>query len=86
MTEREREQVVELLRCAADGSPDVGLNGMFGACGRFSAKTTDRGWDALLSVVENDDRDFLAVVLPIDERYREQLLEAALRVEQGELP
>lgn len=86
MTKREREQVVEMLRCAADERPDFGLNGMFDACGRYSDKTINSAWAALLSVARCEARDFVATVLPIDEGYRVQLLEAASRVEERSWP
>lgn len=84
---RQRAQVVELLRCAADTRVNcVGLNGMFDGAAYVDANKPVVGaaWDALLDVqVGNRPRE---VVGTVDERYRAELLEAALRVEFGEWP
>ena len=88
MTKRQRAQVVELLRCAADTRVDgIGLNGMFDGerWASDSKLTTEIAWDAVLSVQEgfNGVRRVIGV---IDERYRYELLEAAQRVEEGSWP
>lgn len=87
MTKRERAQVVELLRCAADQRADgIGLNGMFdGAVSlRAADQTIALAWNVLISV----QRGHLirTVVGIVDEWYRAELLEAAARVEEGSWP
>jgi hypothetical protein len=78
MTRRERAQVVELLRCAADGDRP---NGIFPAMENIGAKYMPIGADAVDSVSGINWGGYSD-----DEQYRAELLEAALRVEQGEWP
>lgn len=87
MTKKQRAQVVELLRCAADSRPDgIGLNGMFDtACWLdLSGDKQDAAWLAVNAVPTRAAT--FCVVGFIDEEYRRCLLEAALRVERGEWP
>jgi hypothetical protein len=87
MTRRERAQVVELLRCAADCRPDnVGLNGMFDtACWLdLEGHWQDKAWQAINAVPTHST--VFQVVGTVDEEYRRVLLEAAARVEEGTWP
>lgn len=90
MTKQQREQVVELLRCAADNEPDDSrLVGMFDAEWHLETKNGEYGaaWRALEQVRwAPSDKLMRVTVSPIDERYRYRLLEAAQRVEDGEWP
>ena len=86
MTKRQRAQVVELLRCAADEHRSgIGLNGMFGPDAEL--KTQKAAWCAIDAVHKAGHRD---VPVPsdarADENYRHVLLEAAARVEEGSYP
>lgn len=87
MTKKQRAQVVELLRCAADSRVDgVGLNGMWdGANLVCPTETVERiAWDAVMSLQRSSrPRQVVGVV---DEHYRHELLEAAQRVEEGSWP
>ena len=85
MTKRQRAQVVELLRCAADSAPGIGLNGMFAAKNYVSigGVVFALAWKALLAVSPDWRRGGLS---PVDEGYRRGLLEAAARVEEGSWP
>ncbi len=85
MTKRERAQVVELLRCAADESPGVasiggGINGIV----RASMGLGLDGWmtyaagQAYNATVSGQALTY--------EDHRARLLEAARRVEDGEWP
>ena len=78
MTKKQRAQVVELLRCAAD-LVDRSLLPV-----RYACEYLNRPWRhmdiALLA------RQSLGEMTPATEGYRRDLLEAALRVEQGEWP
>lgn len=87
MTRREREQVVELLRCAADDNAERGgLNGMFDSASDLGvgSRLHTEAWNALMDVqpVAEEPR----ALRPVDERYRRELLEAAARVEEGSWP
>lgn len=87
MTKRQRSQVVELLRCAADERADgIGLNGMWDAERELgiAKPTADRAWDALHSTPPSTLHR--VVVGRVDEDYRADLLEAAARVEEGSWP
>ncbi len=81
LTKKQRAKVVELLRSAADDCPWGGLNGMFRAEDvGASVCVVDAAWCA---------RDLAADLRRLRkgvEPYRHVLLEAALRVEQGEWP
>jgi hypothetical protein len=82
MTRREREQVVELLRCAADNAPDCGLVGMFNTP-YFGSSSHRTAWKVLMSF-EWPKQNWTPA--DIDEGYRHALLEAAARVEEGSYP
>ena len=85
MTKRERAQVVELLRCAADHSPDP----------HVTAPTDQHGFrfNGLLNVWPSDDNELAliaqAAVMAAYEQpgsWHRSLLEAALRLEEGSYP
>lgn len=85
MRKRERAQVVELLRCAADHSPDP----------HRTAPTDQYGFrfNGLLNVWPAEENETaVAAQAAVMETYEQPgdwhraLLEAALRVEQGEWP
>ena len=96
MTKKQRAQVVELLRCAADNRPvEHGLNGLFGASDGLCTETAlhNEAWEALFDVPEIlTSAEILArhnspsELIRIDEAYRHRLLEAAQRVEEGWTP
>lgn len=92
MTNEQREQVVELLRCAADETPDgLRLNGMFDAASGLGVipKIDALSWSALLDVRVSallSRGSAFPVEAGVDEGYRLQLLEAAQRVEDREWP
>lgn len=83
MTKRQRGQVVELLRCAADSSDPrryQGINGLILAamCLRSTDKETE-----LAGKVYNELHAGPSLTW---EHYRANLLEAAQRVEEGSWP
>lgn len=83
MTAKQRAQVCELLRCAADDHPmGFGLVGMFGVQ-QFGKEPQRLAWQCLNSF-EWPAQQWTGT--GIDEGYRHALLEAALRVERGEWP
>ena len=87
LTRKERDAVVELLRCAADERPDgIGLNGMFDTANWLGAGggLQDLAWDAINGLPFVPER--CVVVGAIDETYRAVLLEAAQRVDEGSWP
>ena len=87
MTKREREQVIELLRCAADyvarGGWDPG-----GALSTTSGMLShDRDWFRFAMRVERAVCNDLSIPWPgPSDRRLETLLEAAARVEEGTWP
>lgn len=88
MTKKQRAQVVELLRCAADGRPaGIGLNGLFGASDDLGIETAlhNDAWEALFDVRQVQG-EFGCDRSVVDEAYRRRLLEAAQRVEEGWTP
>lgn len=78
MTKRERAQVVELLRCAADCQQSYRAP-IAGACCDLYGGLQTNAFD--LAHAAKDDVPDLGL-----EDYQTRLLEAALRVEQGEWP
>jgi hypothetical protein len=90
LTRKQREQVVELLRCAADERSDgVGINGMWDGSKWLGvlvgSRLSNAAWDALDSITCGHDYDYICVGR-VDERYRHRLLEAAALVEEGSWP
>ena len=88
MTKKQREQVVELLRCAADVRwTGVGLNGLFGTSDDLGIETAlhNDAWESLFNV-RQVQCEFGCDRSVVDEAYRRRLLEAAQRVEEGWTP
>lgn len=84
MTKRERDAVVELLRCAADQHPGgIGLNGMSTAAVHVGAsKRIDKAaWS-----IRNRISEANVQCGENEGAYRAVLLEAAQRVEEGTWP
>ena len=86
MTKKQREQVVELLRCAAD---DDGYESILGLSD--ARRHLDHQWGSdieriawMARVAAFDAEDQFADIE--DEEYRYRLLEAAQRVEEGWTP
>ena len=85
MTKKQRAQVVELLRCAADCGVHgsfFGLVGMVDAAEHLEADKTidDLAWKVRDMIPHN------LLYGPDSEHYRHALLEAAARVEEGSWP
>lgn len=79
MTKKEREQVVELLRCAADMA-DIAMIPITRASGALGHDdNSDVWWLARNARIAVDGESLWP-------EQRTSLLEAALRVEQGEWP
>lgn len=82
LSRRDRAQVAELLRCAADvcvtGDPNTAAP-FFAAAGSFALHTRQVAWEMRKRFVGTDE------VVPND-RYQTLLLEAAQRVEEGSWP
>lgn len=82
MTKRQRAQVVELLRCTADDGKDGGLfNTSFGG----EWPTNDDKKAIAVHCYAVHARQSVEAEHPWTLSYDETCLEAALRVEQGEL-
>lgn len=77
MTKRERAQVVELLRCAADG-PCPGIEG--------AARDLGHGDEYEDKIYALAMRAWYAVPIAAKDSYRSLCLEAAVRVEEGSWP
>lgn len=87
MTKKEREQVVELLRCAADEDPNGGPTGIMDTEDSFDFSTGAVAFDAYRSLVIATG--FIApssAVTGDGETFRWHLLEAAQCVEEGSWP
>lgn len=91
MTKKQRAQVVELLRCAADDDVNgtaAGLVGMFGAVYETlsSCRVEWLAWKILDAVPIPAKAYERPMAGCRDEVYRARLLEAAQRVEEGWTP
>lgn len=86
MTNQMRADVVEALRCAADGHPEGGLNGMW-RIDYVAPGVRIECWAALFALIEGGDyQSPLVEGSCIDEGYRHALLEAAQRVAERSWP
>lgn len=81
MTPSEREQVVELIRVAADTDEHGLLNGFLGVEADYPEACREAAWSALCAV-----RDSSLDMVHGEETWRWRLLEAAQRVEEGSWP